>query len=189
VVVDLAIGYDEMREHLSQCGKLQGKFVIFHTGWADQFMPRGADLSSITNELFVPWLVHPWLTPKAARFLMDQGPAVVGVDCPMLDCPVYISANVSPSPRVRAVAEKVFAERFDAGEGRPGLRLHDLQPLHSQALPRGVMLVENMDIRDDPCAAWYAGRLAVETQAFLVFLSHSLLMDAAICKILLRKPQ
>lgn len=197
LVKRLAIDHKELSRILESVKSLTGKVVVLHTGWTAAFMPRGADLASPHNEMSAAWLVHPWLTPRAARDLIhEHRPEAVGVDAPMLDCPCYVLSDISASQKVHEACKSVFSDRFDQQPGRLGELLCE-QPVHSRALPNGVLLLENLDIpncvepswtREHGDRSWYKKGWTYSNEGFVTFLRHPLLMDGALGKLLVRGP-
>jgi len=189
LIIDLAVDVEDMKAALPNNMDLQNKVVLLHTGWSESFLPREANLSGYDNEMSASWLVHPWLTLGAAMALLRAGPLAVGVDAPMGDCPLYVAGHVAQSPKIKEALEIVAKYHFDRGGGREGLPLVDPQPLHAQALPNGVMLIENIDVPDDPWCAYYGRERHFVTTGVLLFLRHSFLVDGAICRLLVRQPR
>ncbi len=101
LVRGLAITESLLLSRLQNASDLQGRVVILHTGWAHAYARGAADVSGDEYQCRHPWVVHPWLTRQAASALRKAGPIGVAVDCPMIDCPLYVAAVVGAKPAIQ----------------------------------------------------------------------------------------
>jgi kynurenine formamidase len=65
---------------------LEGKIVLFRTGWGSRWPDRARYLgTALTGLAAVPALHFPGIHPNAARWLRDRGVKAVGIDTPSID--------------------------------------------------------------------------------------------------------
>ena len=142
--LELCITRDELRHSLERLqhpippGTLLGIF----TDWYDQFNPRGDVEFYGMQELWHPFLLHPYLDRNALDYLMnDIGVAGIATDAPTLEAPVYYcSGEIELTPNVIELSRAI----------RNGIhrRTIDLPPapfVHIDVLSRERLLIESVD--------------------------------------------
>jgi len=190
VIKELAIDSESIQERLKEIGEsaegMGNKCVVIHTGWIANFMPGGEDLAGIGKEMSVAVLVHPWLTADAAALLREVNVASLAIDCHMADNPGYLAAGTDRDEVGSALQD--MRSESETEDGFTFLLRH--QPVHTRLLARGVLLFELLNIPESPVGGWYRNaKRAFKTYLYVAFLYHAQLMDGAICKMLMRKPQ
>lgn len=114
---------------------LHGLLLIVKTGWATEFQGGGADsLAAWEWEGHHPWLLHPWLTEAAIKYLVESGVSGIAIDAPMVDCPLCLARSALVRNRSLRAAYKSFL----AAHGDSDLKQHG----HLAILNSGRMMIE-----------------------------------------------
>ncbi|MFP4057328.1 MAG: cyclase family protein [Candidatus Brocadiia bacterium] len=156
-------------------GILEGRFVVFHTGWRERFATGWHDLGNPGWELFHPYLVHPFLDAGTAQWLIKAQVAGVGIDGSNLECPLYY-ADPLIVPRYEELQRNYWRRTVHGDELA--------EPAHSRLLNAHLLLVESLGIEGKALDEHYGGRRFALGRLWSFPLHIRNLRDACITRIL-----